>query len=173
MTYIINYTNSFTSFVYNNTHNSKLQFYAFAVAWALMTPYVGGALHELVGLNSWEFTEELMKCLSCGLGATFALVSTFAFAVGEMFEYMMKPEVQPLYDYGWYWNFFLYRLTCIMDHMIYVSIHLIGHKIASYKPSAWSRFRIRAIAFSIAYAIHMIHNNGWGLWVARNVFNMQ
>jgi hypothetical protein len=172
MTYIINYTNTFTNFVYENTHNTKLQFWAFVAVWAFSTPLVGGVLEEFGGIRAYEFTEELMKALSCGLGAAFAIAQTFVFAVGEMYEYITKPEVQPLYDEGWYWNFFAYRLTCVMDHMIYLSVHLIGYKISIKKQTFWAKFNVRAIAFCCAWAIHLIHNNGWGLWIAENVFGM-
>ena len=172
-THVINYSNKFGAFVYENTHNSKMQFWAFIIFWGMFSPYVGGILEDFGGIRAYEFTEELMKALSCGLGAAFALASTFIFAVGEMYIYLVKPEVQPLYEYGWYWNFFLYRLTCVLDHMIYLTIHLIGYKIASKKHDAWRRFGIRVIAFAIAYSYHLIHNNGWGLWLAQNVFGMQ
>lgn len=148
----------------------RTRLFLFAFVYAALSPFLGSLIDLFYEVEMYEFTEEFAKVCSLAFGYTFAAVSTFIFAVMEMVMYIS--------DYGWsaevdgmYWNYFFYRMFCVVDHMGYLGIHMMGKKIASNYESLNTRLRIRTAAFAIAWAYHLFHNIWLGEQIANNLFN--
>ena len=144
-------------------------FYITAMLWAFMTPWLGSVIDAYGGVRIYEMTEELMKSLACWFGAPFAIFSTLVFAIGEMVQYVQ--DYGPRFDeVGLFSEYFWFRAWCVVDHMTYLLIHLIGWKMASKHESIFVRIQLRTSAYMIAMLFHMFHNQFLGKWMLWNVF---
>ena len=148
------------------------RFAAGAIGFGLMIPLLGRSLVYFTGIEAWEATEELGKAIACLFGGWFAVISILAFSIGEMIDYVLT-KGPALDEYGLYWNFVAFRAFCVTGHMSYLGIHWWGHVMARKQEHFLTRLNYRMIAFMLAWTYHMIHNNGWGMWVAQNWFGIQ
>jgi len=151
------------------TRHPKFEFVARVVFWVSLTPYIGSGIEFVTGAEVYEFTEELMKFIATFSTFTFAVVYTLAFSIYEFFQYVE--------NYGshmgiYYWDFIYFRIFCIIEHIVFLSIHLYAKRVANKYDSIATRIRIRMIGFSIAWFYHMFHNELFGKLVAEKVFNI-
>ena len=130
------------------------------------TPDVGNYLD-----GQYEFGEELMKALSVYGGGFITLLYTPIFAIVEFGAYILKYGESAAAQ-GLLWNYIFFRIFCMLFHILWLMLHIIGYRYAKKEVYLLSRIAIRFITFMTIFKIHIIHNDWLGDWLALNIFGI-
>ena len=138
---------------------------AVVILMILLTPEVG----EFYGEN-YEFGEEAVKALSVWFGGWITILYTPVFALTEWIMYVEDWGGMIEREMGLGWEFLWYRGFCAAQHLFWASIHIFGYKYARKQDSIVANLGIRFVTFSIAFKLHVIHNEWFGQWVSEVFF---
>jgi hypothetical protein len=133
---------------------------------AMITPTLGLLLN-----GQYEIAEEFMKCISVYFGGFITLLYTLVFSITEFVSYVDQYGQAVARD-GYFWQFIILRIICVVDHHIYLLIQYLSWKRSNKYPSlTYNRYSWRFFGFSFALFLHVGHNNIWGGWVVNQLFS--
>ncbi len=121
--------------------------------------------------GQYEFGEELMKALSVYGGGFITLFYTPIFTIVEFVIYIANYG-KIIAAQGLLWNYIFYRIFCMLTHILWLMLHIIGYRYAKKEAYLLSRVAIRFITFMTVFKLHIIYNDWLGSWVALNIFGI-